>query len=74
MDLLLVLEAVIDDEGRLVYIQVRCGLWRARMLLSKCAIDKSLVALVLNHAQMLLRESTDAICMIDILVLRRTRG
>ena len=67
---MLVLEAIVDDECRLVNIQVGRGLRGALMLLlSKRAVDQSLVALVLNHAQMLLRQSTDAIGMIDILVL-----
>ena len=72
--MLLVLEAVVDDKGRLVNVQVRRGLRRTLVLLSESAIDQSLVALVLNYAQVLLRQSADAIGMIDILVLSGAGG
>ena len=63
----LVLEAVVDDEGRLVDVQV-CGcLGRAR--LPNRVVDQCLVALVVDQTDVLLRDAADTAAV--MIVVRR---
>ena len=59
----LVLETVVNDEGWLVNVQMGGTLWRASK--SNCVIDQSLIALVLDQVDMLLRKSIDVMVVLS---------